>query len=174
MFLRFPLCFLLVYDGVAQKLRATSICVWQSVEVPGDWRKANVTSVFKKSKKENPGNYGLVSFTLIPGMVMEQLIPETTSRHMKDKKVVGNSQHGFMKVKSCLTNLITFYSDASLQTIRNWEKWLMPQVIGLPFRGTWTGWRRGSERNLLKFNKRKRQALPLGRNNPMHKYKLGG
>lgn len=49
----------------------------------------------------------------------------------------------------------------------------MPQVIVLPFRGTWTGWRRGSERNLLKFNKRRRQALPLGRNNPMHQYMLG-
>lgn len=50
----------------------------------------------------------------------------------------------------------------------------MPQVIVLLCRGTWTGWRRRSERNLLKFNKRKRQALPLGRNNPMHQYMLGG
>lgn len=117
MFLMFALCFLLACDGVAQKLRATSICVWQSVEVPGDWRKANVTSIFKKNKKEDPGNYGLVSLTLIPGAVMEQLIPETTSRHMKDKKVIGSSQHGFMKGKSCLTNLIAFYNDASLQMI---------------------------------------------------------
>lgn len=31
-----------------------------------------------------------------------------TSRHMKDKKVIGSSQHGFNKGKSCLTDLITY------------------------------------------------------------------
>jgi len=34
-------------------------------EVPEDWRKANVTPVFKKGKKEDPGNYRLVSLTSI-------------------------------------------------------------------------------------------------------------
>ncbi|PKU42016.1 rna-directed dna polymerase from mobile element jockey- hypothetical protein [Limosa lapponica baueri] len=46
--------------------------------------------------------------TLDPGKVMEQLILEKISRHMKDKVVIGISQHGFTKAKSCLTNLITY------------------------------------------------------------------
>lgn len=91
--------------------------MWQSVKVPGDWRKANVTSIFKKSKKEDPGNYRLASLTLIPGTAMEQLVPETTPRHMEDQKVIGRGQHGFMKRKWCLANLIAFYKDASLQVI---------------------------------------------------------
>ena len=39
-----------------------------------DWRTANVTSVFKKGKKDNLGSYRLASLTSIPGKVMEQLV----------------------------------------------------------------------------------------------------
>ncbi|XP_064919062.1 uncharacterized protein LOC135579494 isoform X2 [Columba livia] len=46
---------------------------WETGEVPEDWRKANVTAVFKKGKKEDPGNYRPVSLTSVPGKVMEQL-----------------------------------------------------------------------------------------------------
>ncbi|PKU32883.1 protein hook hypothetical protein [Limosa lapponica baueri] len=44
---------------------------------------------------------------------MEQLILETSYRHTKNKKVIRSSQHGFMKEKSYLTNLITFYSEVT-------------------------------------------------------------
>ena len=73
-----------------------------------DWRKANVTPVFKNGKKEDPGNYRPGSFTSVPGKVMEQLILETISRHVNDKKIVRCSQH---KLKSCLSNLVTNYYD---------------------------------------------------------------
>jgi len=63
--------------------------------VPDDWRKVKVTPVFKKGKKEYPENYRLVSLTLVTGWVIEQLILESISRHMKDT-VIRNNQHGFM------------------------------------------------------------------------------
>jgi len=77
--------------------------------VPDDWRKANVTSNFKKGKKEDPGNYRPVSLTSIPGKLMEQLILEVIIKQVEEKKVIRSSQHGFTKGKSCLTNLIAFY-----------------------------------------------------------------
>jgi len=77
--------------------------------VPEDWRKANVTPIFKKGKKEDPGNYRPVSLTSIPGKVMEQLIPDVIIKQVVEKNFIRSSQHGFTKGKSCLTNLIAFY-----------------------------------------------------------------
>jgi len=77
--------------------------------VPEDWRKANVTPVFKKVKKEDPGSCRPVSLISIPGKVMEQLILEAIIKQVEEKKVIRSSQHGFTKGKSCLTNLIAFY-----------------------------------------------------------------
>ena len=54
--------------------------------MPEDWRKANVTPIFKRGNKEDPGNYRPVSLTSIPGKVMEQLI--LFIKQVEDKKVV--------------------------------------------------------------------------------------
>jgi len=77
--------------------------------VPEDWRKADITPVFKKVNKEDPGNYRPVSLTSIPGKVMEQLILDVISKQVEEKKVIRSSQHGFTKWKRCLTNLIASY-----------------------------------------------------------------
>ncbi|KAK4821355.1 LOW QUALITY PROTEIN: hypothetical protein QYF61_018893 [Mycteria americana] len=41
---------------------------------------------------------------------MEQIILSAIMQHVQDKQVIGPSQHGFMKGRSCLTNLISFYN----------------------------------------------------------------
>ncbi|CAM5095902.1 unnamed protein product [Natator depressus] len=40
---------------------------------------------------------------------MEQVLKESIMKHLEERKVIRNSQHGFTKGKSCLTNLIAFY-----------------------------------------------------------------
>ncbi|GAB0188205.1 mitochondrial enolase superfamily member 1 [Grus japonensis] len=73
---------------------------WLNREVPVDWRLAKGTSIYKKGQS--------VSLTSVPGKIMEQIILSAITRHIQDNQVIRPSQHGFMKGRSCLTNLISF------------------------------------------------------------------
>jgi len=98
-------------DVIAEPLFTIFEGYWRTGEMSEDWRKAKVTPIFKKGKKEDPGNYRMVSLTSIPGKVMEQLILEVIIKQVEEKKVIRSSQHGFTKGKSCLPNLIAFCDD---------------------------------------------------------------
>ena len=56
---------------IAELLLAIYQHSWLSGEVPEDWRLADVTPIYKKGHKEDPGNYRPVSLTSLSGKVME-------------------------------------------------------------------------------------------------------
>ncbi|PKU33433.1 rna-directed dna polymerase from mobile element jockey-like [Limosa lapponica baueri] len=80
---------------------------WITREVPVDWKLANVTPIYKKGHKEDPGNCKHVSLTSVPGKM------STVTQHVQDNQVIRPSQHGFMKGRSRLTNLISFYDEVT-------------------------------------------------------------
>ena len=82
---------------------------WLTGEVPDNWRITSVTLIYKKDWKDDPRNYRPVSLTSMPGKIMERLILNVLTGHVKDNKGIRPSQQGFMKGVSCLTNLISFY-----------------------------------------------------------------
>ncbi|KFP28054.1 hypothetical protein N325_01422, partial [Colius striatus] len=75
-------------DVIAKPLSIIFEQSWRTGKVPEDWRKVNVTPVFKKGRKDDPGDYRLVSLTSIPGKIMEQLILNVITKHIKENMVI--------------------------------------------------------------------------------------
>ena len=68
------------------------------------WRTASITALFKNGSKTGPLNYRPVSLTCIISKIYEKII-KSSIIHFIDNKI-NKHQHGFIKGKSCLTNLL--------------------------------------------------------------------
>ena len=76
--------------------------------VPEEWRQANVIPIFKKGKKSDPGNYRPVSLTSVACKMMESIVKDDLMAHLERNRLINKSQHGFMRNRSCTTNLLEF------------------------------------------------------------------
>ena len=74
---------------------------------------ANVTAVYKNGNKSNPSNYRPVSLTVNLCKVLESIMRDNIMEHIQKHKLIKESQHGFVKGRSCLTNLLVFLEEVT-------------------------------------------------------------
>ena len=82
--------------------------------VPQEWKDARVSPLFKKGQRYKPENYRPVSLTSIIGKVFESIIKDNLVEHLDRHRLIRNSQHGFTRGRSCLTNILSFMESVTL------------------------------------------------------------
>lgn len=95
-------------DELAKPLALLFNKSYESGKVPCDWKKANVTPIFKKGSKFKACNYRPVSLTCIICKIMESIIKDNLVQYLEENNLITNSQHGFRQKRSCLTNLLEY------------------------------------------------------------------
>ena len=79
--------------------------------VPSEWKEVNITPLFKKGSRNKPENYRPVSLTSVVCKLLETLIRNYMVEFLVKHKLINTSQHGFLKARSCLTNLLCLFEE---------------------------------------------------------------
>ena len=77
--------------------------------VPSPWKVANVVPIFKKGDKHNVCNYRPISLLPIASKCMERCVFEKLYSHVQS--ALHPLQHGFVKGRSCTSQLLLVYHD---------------------------------------------------------------
>lgn len=85
-------------------------CSLRSGMVPREWKRAEVVPIYKSGKREEPLNYRPVSLTSVICKMCERVIKKYWTEFLEKHKIIVDSQFGFRKGRSCVTNLLSFYS----------------------------------------------------------------
>lgn len=97
-----------IKDYISYPLTVLFQKILEQEDVPDDWRDANVVPIFKGGNRSNASNYRPVSLTSQISKIFESIARDEMVNFFEKHKVIRNTQHGFRKGKSCLTNLLVF------------------------------------------------------------------
>ena len=74
-----------------------------------EWKEANSIPLLKKGSRNKSVNYRPVSLTSVICKLLETIIRDHMMYFHIKHKLINPSQHGFLKSRSCLTNLLSFF-----------------------------------------------------------------
>ena len=98
-------------DGCSRHFASILKASLEQKKAVSDFKLQNITPLFKKGSKNEPGNYRPISLTSVPGKILESIIADSISSHLEANNLLIGSQHGFRNGRSCLTNLLEFFHD---------------------------------------------------------------
>ena len=85
-------------------------------ELPHDWKRANISPIYKKGARNEAGNYRPVSLTSVACKLLEAIVKQAVVQFLEDNQHITSKQHGFVSGRSCLTNL--------LESFESWTEFL--------------------------------------------------
>ena len=97
-----------IQDGLATPLTLLFTRSVHEGRVPQEWKQANICPLFKTGSRKLTGNYRPISLTCQICKLCEMIIKDAIVVHLEKFKLLLESQHGFRKGRSCLSNLLTF------------------------------------------------------------------
>ena len=94
---------------MSSNFSSSALCNFQSTtgKIPGAWKRAHVVPIFKKGDKSHVNNYRPISLLPIVSKVFERCIVNHVYPFLSP--VLHNLQHGFLKNRSCTTQLLKVY-----------------------------------------------------------------
>eukprot|EP00061_Rhincodon_typus_P004266 g22160.t1 len=110
-----------IYPRILREAREEIAGAWTEIfvsslatgKVPEDWLIDNVVPLFKKGGKEIPANYRLVTLMSVVGKLLEKILQDRIYFHLEISGRISKRQHGFVKGRSCLTNLVGFFEEVT-------------------------------------------------------------
>ena len=79
--------------------------------VPLKWKEADIIPLFKKGSRNKSVNNRPVSLTSVICKLLETIIRDHMMDFLNKHKLINPSQHGFLKARSYLTNLLCFFEE---------------------------------------------------------------
>ena len=111
-------------SGVVLKKCSEALChplsiifqiIYNTGLIPQQWKLANVVPIFKKGDKKDVSNYRPISLTCLTAKVMERILYEKILFHTEN--LIDSRQHGFLRNKSCSTNMISLTESLSVSLL---------------------------------------------------------
>lgn len=93
-------------DAFSEVLSVIFTSSYSSCKIPDAWRLAQISPIFKKGSRSEPGNCRTISLTSIPCKLLERMVRDVMMDHLYSNNVIVPEQHGFVLRKSVVTNLL--------------------------------------------------------------------